>query len=438
MRRMRLNQRNFSVRELGVCLLIIAVLSISLGALLHAKEVWPFVEEPVAQMLDAIDITGSRKAAREKIISDQKKLDELQKIRTAKIADEKRRNYTISTNLHRLKIKLIEAIPESQLAIISTDNKQIEFLLFSIENPVLMHGRLDIESQSLEIKNLGAYSSASTATDIYVSPRSGKVYASYVAIDERTCASIKLDEINLSDSQFSTKNIFSSDCVLPPYWVRQTGGRIQEDGADNLYLTIGDFQHSALAGDRSSHFGKIMVKRSNQSKFQVFSSGHRNAQGLFWDSETNKLYETEHGPRGGDEINIVEQNMDYGWPHRTYGTTYGTDPEGPFLSNSATQYGKHSGYKKPIHAYTPSIGIGQIKKMPRRQYEFPNWKSNFLVAGMTSGGLVRLVIENDRVILNEQINTGRIRDFFITDAGMIIASRPDGVVIIRRDKGNRN
>lgn len=434
MRRMRFNRHNFSARELGVYLFVIVFLSLSLGALLHAKEVWPFVDAPIAQMLDTIDITGSRKEAKEKKISDQKKLDQL----AAKIADEKRRNYTINTNLHRLKVKLIESVPESQLALISANHRKVEFLLFSIDIPALIHGTLDIETQSLEIKNLGAYSSASTATDIYVSPRNGKVYASYVAIDERTCASIKLDEITLSESQFSTKNIFSSDCVLPPYWVRQTGGRIEEDSAGNLYLTIGDFQHSALAGDKSSHFGKIMIKRNNQSNFQVFSSGHRNAQGLFWDSETSKMYETEHGPQGGDEINIIEQNMDYGWPHRTYGTTYGTDPEGPFLSNSATQYGKHSGYKKPIQAYTPSIGVGQIKKMPRRQYEFPNWKSNFLVASMTSGGLVRLVIENDRVLLNEHINTGRIRDFFVTDAGIIVASRPDGVVVIRRDKGNRN
>ncbi len=435
---MRFKRGNFSAREMVVYLLVITVLSFLLSVLFRHNEIWPFVDKPVDQMLDAIDITGSRKAAREKFISDQTKLDELKQARAAQIADEKRRNYTISTSLHRLKIKLIEAVPESHLAMINADHQKAVFLLFSIDNPALMHGTLNIETQSLEVKQLGAYSSASTATDIFVSPKNGKIYASYVAIDERTCASIKLDEITLSDNQFTTTNIFSSDCVLPPYWVRQTGGRIEEDHSGNLYLTIGDFQHSALAGDRSSHFGKIMFRKHNQSKFQVFSSGHRNGQGLFWDKETNKLYETEHGPQGGDEINIIQQNVDYGWPRRTYGTTYGTNPEGPFLSNSATQYGSHNDYKKPIHVYTPSIGIGQIKKMPRRQYEFPNWKNNFLVAGMTSSGLVRLIIENDRVILNEQINTGRIRDFFITDAGIIIASRPDGIIMVRRDKGNRN
>ncbi len=409
---------------------MVALLAFSAGALFHQRGIWPFEDAYLERMQDMFDLSGSRKEA--------KKLQAQKVAHAARIAEAERKNYSITTSLHRLKIRLFEAVPESQLAIINASTEKIEFLLFSLDHPTLFHGTVLLANQTIELKNLGLYPGASISTDIYVSPGNGKIYASYVAIDEKTCASMKLDELTISDNKFSSSNLFESDCVLPPYWVRQTGGRIEEDTSENLYLTIGDFQHSSLAGDEKSHFGKIMVRRNQRSDFQIFSYGHRNAQGLFWDKEAGKLYATEHGPDGGDEINLIQQNKNYGWPVRTYGTNYGTNPEGPFLSNSATRYGDHDKHEKPIHAYTPSVGLGQIKKMPNGQFEFPNWKNNFLASGMADGSLIRIIIENDRVILNEPIKTGRVRDFFVTDSGVIVASRPDGLIVINRNKGNRN
>ena len=90
-----------------------------------------------------------------------------------------------------------------------------------------------------------------------------------------------------------------------------------------------------------------------------------------------------------------------------------------------------------MYSYIPSIGIGQIRKVPRDSFEFPNWLGNYLVVGMAprSLSLMRVVIEDNRVVVNEAIRLGRIRDFVVAPTGVIVASRIDGLLIVRRDRG---
>ncbi|MBK7503279.1 MAG: PQQ-dependent sugar dehydrogenase [Polaromonas sp.] len=115
--------------------------------------------------------------------------------------------------------------------------------------------------------------------------------------------------------------------------------------------------------------------RKGSRPFTIFSRGHRNSQGIFLMRKVNKFSKLARSS-GGDEINIIRKGVHYGWPHDTYGTDYSLDTESQqFHANKGDViYGHHDRYEKPIYAFTPSIGIAAIKRMPKTQWEFPNWR----------------------------------------------------------------
>ena len=152
---------------------------------------------------------------------------------------------------------------------------------------------------------------------------------------------------------------------------------------------------------------------------QIWSYGHRNPQGMDLDPATGLLWESEHGPRGGDEINVVEKGRNYGWPVITYGMNYNGTP--------ITHETHREGMEQPKLHWTPSIAVAGIDF-----YEgdaFPGWTGKLLVGGMASEELHLLTIENaevtgDQVILKGR---GRIRD---------VASGPDGNIYLLLNDGS--
>lgn len=145
----------------------------------------------------------------------------------------------------------------------------------------------------------------------------------------------------------------------------------------------------------------------------IWTLGHRNPQGLDMHPETRDIYESEHGPRGGDEINLIEGGKNYGWPVITYGMNYNGKP--------ITDKTAAPGMEQPLHYWTPSIGVCGIDF-----YEgdaFPEWKYNLFAGGIATRELHRLVIEDQQVVETEIIleNQGRVRD---------VASGPDGFLYL--------
>jgi hypothetical protein len=182
--------------------------------------------------------------------------------------------------------------------------------------------------------------------------------------------------VNLADG----KEIFNSDC-LP-------GSKKKIDfnglGASNIhlddyiYLSIGTPTQNSkliynLAQDDNSIFGKIIkIKKKNFIEspfmFEIFSKGHRNPQGLT--RINNKIFSVEHGPKGGDELNLINQTNNYGWPVVSYGTRYMYDDNGKSYNTSH----ENKNFTEPLFALVPSVGISSINVCPSVLTKYYNKK----------------------------------------------------------------
>ncbi len=143
------------------------------------------------------------------------------------------------------------------------------------------------------------------------------------------------------------------------------GGRVTQLDDNHLLLTTGAMGDRPKAQDKNSLFGKILSINKKTKDFRVVSMGHRNAQGLYFDNEKKILFSTEHGPKGGDEVNLnlnpfEDPIENYGWPISSYGDHYDgrARKEAP-LNKSHSEFG----FIEPIKYFTPSVGISQILKV---------------------------------------------------------------------------
>ena len=201
-----------------------------------------------------------------------------------------------------------------------------------------------------------------------------KIYISYTREMTDDCwnTSVIFSDLNFKELNF--QNLFSpNNCIHSSknkdneFVAHQSGGRIVNIDENHILFAIGDYRARYLSQDKESVFGKILKININTQKFETISVGHRNAQGLFYNKEKNFILETEHGPKGGDEINLIELNKEnipnYGWPVASYGEHYG----GKSFSNKK-KYEKYpllkshqdNGFIEPIKYFTPSIGISEI------------------------------------------------------------------------------
>jgi glucose/arabinose dehydrogenase len=136
---------------------------------------------------------------------------------------------------------------------------------------------------------------------------------------------------------------------------------------------------------------------------QIWSYGHRNAQGLFVHPETNDVWATEHGPQGGDELNLIQRGRNYGWPVIGYGVNYRT---GTNIHSGTTR----SGMEQPVTVWVPSIATSGL--MLYTGDKFPGWRGSVFVGGMVGQVLARLTLDGQRVVSEELLvqRRGRIRD----------------------------
>lgn len=202
------------------------------------------------------------------------------------------------------------------------------------------------------------------------------------------------------------------------------GGRLQFINDGTLLISVGEgSEYREAAQDKFSHLGKIIRINSDGSvpadnpfadgkegDPKVYSYGHRSPQGLSYDAATNTIYMHEHGPRGGDEVNIVKASNNYGWPATTYGINY----SGAII----TPFTQAAGVTDPIHYWVPSIAPSGLAYYAGSA--FPAWQGNLFVGALVNRDLRRLIIENGNVIKEEiifaEINA-RIRDVRVGPKG---------------------
>lgn len=216
------------------------------------------------------------------------------------------------------------------------------------------------------------------------------------------------------------------------------GGRILFDKTGNLFVSTGersDLETRPLAQDLNAALGKILrittdgkaapgnpFEGRSDVRPEIYSYGHRNVQGIAINPTTGDLWETEFGPRGGDEVNLIMPGRNYGWPIITYGIEYSGEKIGDSIQQK-------EGMEQPVYYYDPSISPSGITFYSSDV--IPEWKNNLFIGALSGMHIARLVIENNKVVGEERLlanESQRFRDitqgvdgalYAITDQGRL-------------------
>jgi len=204
------------------------------------------------------------------------------------------------------------------------------------------------------------------------------------------------------------------------------GGKMVQLADNSIVLSTGDgFDYREAAQDTFSQLGKIIRLNSDGSapadnpfangedgNPYVWSYGHRNTQGLVVDRQNNAIYNHEHGPQGGDEINRIEAGKNYGWPAITYGINYSGAYVSPFQ--------QAPGMEQPLKYWVPSIGPSGFALY--QGDAFPDWRGDFLVGALVDQEVRRIDMDNGKVVGEEPLFSelnARIRDVKVGPDGFI-------------------
>jgi glucose/arabinose dehydrogenase len=263
--------------------------------------------------------------------------------------------------------------------------------------------------------------------DIIVHPdyaNNGWIYLSYAKPGEggggTTIARTKLNGNAFTDFQdlFSAKPFVDSEVHF--------GSRIVFDGQGHIFFSSGERGTKENAQNLGNHLGKVLrlnedgtVPTDNPfvntagAKPEIWSYGHRNPQGLVYDKATGELWDAEHGPKGGDELNKVEKGKNYGWPVITYGINYDGTP--------ITDITAKEGMEQPVWYWVPSIATCGLTQVTSDKY--PNWKNNFIVGALAQTHIARVEVSNGKYMKHEKLldKVGRVR---------MVTQGPDGYVYI--------
>jgi len=218
------------------------------------------------------------------------------------------------------------------------------------------------------------------------------------------------------------ENWFRSKPCVPISAVQHAAGRMEVINSKSVYLTIGDLGYADI-GDRVTRGDLGSVFRITSKSVKKISTGHRNQQGIvLLDGKT--LLTSEHGPRGGDEINIIQSGIDYGWPFVTYGAPYS---QGDYVIPQKT--GTHEGFREPIKVWNPSIAPTELVQLPKDRYG--KYAGGLVLGTLREASLVFIRFENGKILDTEISRVGaRIRDLDLMPDGRLIASTDDGQLLI--------
>ena len=270
---------------------------------------------------------------------------------------------------------LLVGTPDGRLALVSADSA-VEYL----DGQVPMN-RSGMESHDLYRDD--ALRRLFRVTDILLKGLPGEAFELFVTHHYFAdgCTSFRLSSTTLLLQEDDLpvlspwRTVFDAEpCLIPWYSGAESGGKMVTDGPDHLLVAVGDHGKSGRVQDPDSHLGKLVRIEIETGRAEVWSLGHRNPQGLARDADGG-VWATEHGPQGGDELNLLERGANHGWPQVSYGVQYG----GRRL-NDSYPVGRHDGFARPVFAWTPSIAISSIVVNDERW--FPLWKDDLLVGSL--------------------------------------------------------
>jgi len=228
---------------------------------------------------------------------------------------------------------------------------------------------------------------------------------------------------------------------------RHFGSRIAFDDKGHLFFSVGDRGHRPNGQDLTTHAGSILRlnldgtrphdnpfvtgtnKNNSDALPEIYSYGHRNPQGLAYDMKNQRLWAIEHGPRGGDEINLIKPGHNYGWPEVSFGKEYW----GPISVGEGTF---KEGMEPPTKVYTPSIAPSSL--LVYSGLAFTEWQGNLLSGALKLTHLNRVTLGGDQATSEERLLTElneRIRQVIEDDQGYLLISTDSGNIYRLRPCG---
>ena len=299
-------------------------------------------------------------------------------------------NYFSTTNL---KSFYIEDFNDEKIWIISNNAE-----IFEIKKKEIKKNKIDyLKSVQTNLKNKKVLDTLIIKNEIFISFKE----------NIKNCKKFRIMFATINYRKLNFKDFFKTEeCGQ-----NIQGGRMQKyihNKSPGILFTTGDNDADKpdhKSQDEDSIYGKVIFKKFLSDDYEIFSKGHRNGQGLL--VKDDLILMTEHGPRGGDEINRIIYNKNYGWPIASYGEKYSEKNPTYFYKKSH----ENNSFEEPVYAFIPSIGISEIIYLPN---SFSNkWNDNFLVSSLYGRSIFRVKFNKNfnRILFIEKIFVGeRIRD----------------------------
>ena len=267
----------------------------------------------------------------------------------------------------------------------------------------------------------------------------------YLSFSETDSTNINLNTLRVIRGEYKNGIFSNSLTVFRATPLRKQalhfGARLLFLPDGTLLITVGDaFNHREAAQTLDNHFGKVVRINDDGSVpddnpyighrsalGEIWSYGHRNMQGLAFGGDGELIFEHEHGPKGGDELNILKPGLNYGWPAVTYGIDYSGALISPFTEKE--------GMQQPIKYWIPSIAPSSMVFYEKDM--FPAWKGSLLVSALVPGDVRRLTLSGETVIGEEILfdELGRVRHITVArDGSLLLATDGSDGKIMRVSK----
>ena len=281
-----------------------------------------------------------------------------------------------------------------------------------------------VNDSRFAINDIAVLSQSQSAANLLISyPRLGL---------QRDCVEVVVENVNydrINQKINRVKTWLVTKPCVPISAVQHTSGRFAVIDSKSAYVTIGDLGYTQISNRKKrGDLGSIFkVSSTSVSKF---SQGHRNAQGILLYNGKD-LLAAEHGPRGGDELNLIKAGTDYGWPFVTYGQPYGS---GDYVRPTKT--GTHAGFVEPLKYWVPSIAPTELVQLPKSGWG--DWSNQLVLGTLREQVLVFMAIDERFVVTNTvNVDIGeRIRDLEVLSTGELVATTDSGKLLVINQKAS--
>ena len=281
-----------------------------------------------------------------------------------------------------------------------------------------------VNDSRFAINDIAVLSQSQSAANLLISyPRLGL---------QRDCVEVVVENVNydrINQKINRVKTWLVTKPCVPISAVQHTSGRFAVIDSKSAYVTIGDLGYTQISNRKKrGDLGSIFkVSSTSVSKF---SQGHRNAQGILLYNGKD-LLAAQHGPRGGDELNLIKAGSDYGWPFVTYGQPYGP---GDYVRPTKT--GTHAGFVEPLKYWVPSIAPTELVQLPKSGWG--DWSNQLVLGTLREQVLVFMAIDERFAVTNTvNVDIGeRIRDLEVLSTGELVATTDSGKLLVINQKAS--